>query len=137
MKKILMKKIFSLFSLLFIVNLYSNDSGITDWQVKDSDLLSKKESSKLYRKCRACHGKFAEKSAMNSSLIINKLKRDEVEEIIHLYKNGGIVSDYSDVMKRQVKNLSNSSIKSLSIYISNLNKEKENKENDILGLNVE
>ncbi|MBZ4644362.1 MAG: cytochrome c [Deferribacteres bacterium] len=72
----------------------------------------------LYGKCKGCHGADGSKKAYG---VANPLKGQSQEDIINKlngYKNGTYGGAQKNIMANQVKNLSDTDIKSLAEYIS-------------------
>lgn len=85
--------------------------------------LSAKTGEELFSKCIACHGSTANKMALNKSEIINTWDSKKIEKSLLGYKNGSLnVYGMGVLMKGQVKSLTDDDIKTLSEYVSKLNK---------------
>ena len=89
-----------------------------------SKTIAKKEltidGSKIFAKCVSCHGKNAEKKALNKSKVIQGWSVLEVTTAINGYKDGSYGSTMKGVMKPQVNKLSDAEIQAVSEFISNL-----------------
>jgi cytochrome c553 len=75
----------------------------------------------LYNRCAACHGKKAEKKALNMSEKIHNWDSDKIYSALKGYKNGTFGGSMKGLMKGQVAKLSDTDIKLLSQYIPTLN----------------
>jgi cytochrome c553 len=81
------------------------------------------DSAALFKKCSACHGLNAEKSALGKSEIIAGWKADKTITALNDYKAGTRnTKGMGAIMKSQVAPLSDKEIKSLSVYIASLKK---------------
>ncbi|MFT7004016.1 MAG: cytochrome c [Sulfurimonas sp.] len=74
----------------------------------------------LFKKCASCHGKNADQAALGKSQIIQGWSQEKLEKALHGYKDGSYGGDLKNVMKSQVKKLSDEDIEDLSEYISDL-----------------
>jgi len=78
----------------------------------------------LFVRCAGCHGAKAEKHALGVSKVIAELNATEIETALNGYKAGTFGGPMKGVMKGQVKDLNETQIKSLALYISKLGKQK-------------
>lgn len=98
-----MKKII-LLSILVALGLSANENGAT-----------------LYKSCSACHGLNGEKKALNVSLIIKDMTREDISISLNGYKNGTYGGKMKGLMVSQVSKLAEPDLEDLSIYIASLN----------------
>ncbi len=78
-------------------------------------------ASVLYtNQCSSCHGKQAEKSALNASENISKWDVKKIESALQGYKTGTFGGKMKAIMQAQIKPLSDEEIKLLSVYITKL-----------------
>ena len=82
--------------------------------------IVKKDGATIFLKCVSCHGKSAEKKALNKSQVIKGWKSNKLVSALQGYKNGTYGSSMKGVMKPQVSKLSDAEIEAVSNYISNL-----------------
>jgi len=75
----------------------------------------------LYKKCAGCHGENGERSALQQSATIGGQESNLTIKELTAYKNGEL-NQYGlgNIMKLQLKALSQADIKELSNYIANL-----------------
>jgi len=87
-----------------------------------SQIVSEAKSGEsLYvTKCSSCHGKHAEKSALNSSQIIAGWESTKIQNALSGYKNGTYGGKMKGIMKGQVIPLNEGQTERLSTYISSL-----------------
>jgi cytochrome c len=78
------------------------------------------EGAMLYKKCIVCHGKKAEKKALNRSQVIATWNEKQIEEALHGYKNKTYGGALKSTMIGQVKTLDDKDIKALAKYIQTL-----------------
>lgn len=75
--------------------------------------------SSLYaQKCASCHGKGAEKSALNSSQVIAGWSSEKTKSALNGYKAGTFGGKMKGIMEGQSRPLSDSEITLISDYIS-------------------
>ena len=74
----------------------------------------------IFKKCVSCHGKNAEKKALNKSQIIKGWASDKVVAALNGYKDGTYGGSMKGLMKAQVSKLSDEDVKKVSEYISKL-----------------
>ncbi len=95
-------------------------------QIPKKTVVRKKEpvvaldGSKLFKKCTACHGTYAEKKALNKSHVIQGWSSASIIKALNGYKDGIYGGSMKSVMKVQVSKLSKEEIKALAKYISTL-----------------
>lgn len=77
------------------------------------------KGAQLYAKCAACHGKNAEKKALNASQVIQGWSKEKIADAIRGYKNSTYGGAMKAVMIGQVATLSDEDIEILAEYISN------------------
>jgi len=71
--------------------------------------------------CYACHGDNMDKSCYGVSKIPNKLNQDTIFKTLRAYKLGTKnIYGMGEVMKSQLKSLSDDDLKKLSVYIPTL-----------------
>jgi len=76
-------------------------------------------SASLYsQKCASCHGKNAEKSALNASAAIAGWSSSKLQKSLQGYKAGNFGGSMKAIMQGQTKPLSTNQIKLISDYIS-------------------
>ncbi len=94
---------------------------ITDTAVKIDIQEETISGSSLYaRKCASCHGKDANKSALNASQIIAGWNSKKTQDALNGYKNGTFGGKMKGIMEGQSKPLSESEIILISDFISAL-----------------
>lgn len=76
----------------------------------------------LFKKCATCHGKLAEKSALNKSKIINEFSEEEIIKALKGYQDGTYGGASKALMKPNVAKLNDDDIKALASYIVSLKK---------------
>jgi len=74
----------------------------------------------LYARCGACHGQNGEKKALNASAIIQGWSKEQVYKALDGYQDGSYGGNMKGVMLGQVKNLSDTELEALAVYISSL-----------------
>ena len=79
-----------------------------------------KSGEELYVACLSCHGKNAEKSALNKSLVIQGWNAKKIEIALKGYQDETYGRTMKSIMQAQAKKLSDAQIKALSKYISEL-----------------
>jgi len=95
---------------------------ITPMIKKVQEIVTIPDVKTTFQKCSACHGKNAEKKALNKSAIIKDWNASKIEEALIGYKNGTYGGAMKGLMQSQVNSLSDKEITDLSKYISTLNK---------------
>lgn len=70
--------------------------------------------------CSSCHGKSAEKPALNASAIIATWSSKKIQDALQGYKSGTYGGKMKGIMQGQIKPLSDSQIEALGDYISKL-----------------
>jgi cytochrome c553 len=86
-----------------------------------SAVLYAQSGASVYKQCAGCHGKHGEKKAIGRSAIIAKQKPSLTIKQLKAYKAGTLnLHGMGAVMKKNVANLSNSDIKAVADYISQL-----------------
>ncbi len=78
------------------------------------------DGAKIFTKCSSCHGKNAEKKALNKSQIIQGWNKKQLTTAINGYKDGSYGSSMKGVMKPQVMKLTNEEVAAVAAYISKL-----------------
>lgn len=82
-------------------------------------LTTSVSGASLYtQKCASCHGKNAQKSALNISQAIAGWSSTKITDTLNGYKNGTYGGSMKGLMQGQSKPLTDSDIKILSDYIS-------------------
>ena len=76
------------------------------------------DGATLFKKCAACHGANAEKSALGKSQVIAGWAADKTEAALKGYKDGSYGGAMKGLMKGQVATLSDADIKALAEHIS-------------------
>lgn len=71
----------------------------------------------LYTKCIACHGAEGEKSALNKSLIIKDMSKENFVKAMKGYKDGSYGKDQKALMKVQVTALSDAQMEEIASFI--------------------
>ncbi|DAB35622.1 MAG TPA: cytochrome C [Sulfurospirillum cavolei] len=72
----------------------------------------------LYSKCIACHGAQGEKAALNKSLVIKEMSKEDFVKALKGYKDGSYGREQKAMMKPQVANLSDAQIEELASFIA-------------------
>lgn len=86
-------------------------------------MLNAADGSVLFQKCISCHGKKAEKQAMNKSEVIAGWKEAKTLDALKGYKAGKRnTKGMGAVMKGQMAKLSDADMKALAKYIATLKK---------------
>ncbi len=80
----------------------------------------KVDGAKLFTVCSSCHGAHAEKKALGKSQIIKGWSEAKIITALQGYKNGTYGGAMKAVMKGQAAKLSDTDIKALAEYISQL-----------------
>jgi len=75
-------------------------------------------ATSLFKKCIACHGKNAEKKALNQSEIIKDWSAEKISNALKGYKDGSYGGTMKGLMKSQVATLSDQDIELLSHHIA-------------------
>ena len=84
-------------------------------------LMGETDGEALYKKkCTSCHGINAQKRALNTSKVINTLKKEEITKALIGYKNGSYGGKMKGFKKGLVKSLSEDDMCAISIYIQTL-----------------
>ena len=84
-------------------------------------LMGETDGEALYKKkCASCHGKNAQKRALNISLVINTLPKEELTQALIGYKNGSYGGKMKGIKKGLVNSLSEDDISAISTYIQTL-----------------
>jgi len=83
-------------------------------------VVLKIDGAQLFSKCISCHGKNAEKKALNKSNVIKGWSTDKTITAINGYKDGSYGSSMKGVMKPQVSKLTEAEVQALAEYISKL-----------------
>lgn len=78
------------------------------------------DGAKLFAKCVSCHGKNAEKKALNKSKVIKGWAVEDTVTALNGYKDGTYGSTMKGVMKPQVAKLTDAEVKAIAEYISKL-----------------
>jgi cytochrome c553 len=89
-------------------------------QIQKKSILKPIDGAKIFAKCSSCHGKGAEKKALNKSQIIKGWSQEKIITAINGYKDGTYGSSMKGVMKPQVIKLTKEEINAVSAYISKL-----------------
>jgi cytochrome c553 len=76
------------------------------------------DGATLFKKCAACHGANAEKSALGKSQVIAGWDATKVADALKGYKAGTYGGAMAGLMKGQVATLSDADIQALAEYIS-------------------
>lgn len=71
-----------------------------------------------YKPCMGCHGVKGEKSALNRSMIINEMTKQEIIDALMGYKNNTYGGPMKGLMKVQVKKLTPEEIIAIAEFIS-------------------
>ena len=71
-------------------------------------------------KCASCHGKNAEKVALNKSQIIAGWESQKTMDVLKGYQDGSYGNSLKAIMRGQVTTLSEKQLKAVSKYISTL-----------------
>jgi cytochrome c553 len=104
-------------------------SKVTDSAVQVKDNIKQKihtatapsiDGKALYTKCVACHGKNAEKKALNTSKVIKGWQSKQIADALLGYKNGTYGGAMKSIMQGQVSKLNEDEIQALASYISTL-----------------
>ena len=74
----------------------------------------------LYKKCASCHGKKAEKKALNKSQVIQGWDKQKIVDALKGYKDGSYGGAMKGLMKGQVATYDDAQIEAVSEYISTL-----------------
>lgn len=124
-KKINNLTIIFLFMLISSINLFSSDRGYPGFNVEEEKklIIRKNRIDKgklLFDKCSTCHGKYGEKSALETSAIIKGWRPSKVLESFNIYKNYEKKNEKKIIMKKMLLPYSESDLKSLAEYISAL-----------------
>ncbi len=79
------------------------------------------DTLELYKNCAGCHGENGEKQALNKSKRIGGQEANKTIKELTAYKNGELDQyGLGNIMKLQISTLSDSDIKEVAEYISNL-----------------
>lgn len=110
--------------LLFLFFYMMEDSVLgNDKKIDSNDYITSIEMTPefLYRaKCSACHGRYAEKVALNESQIIKGWPKEKIVEAIKGYQNGSYGKTFKKLMHGQIKDLDEKNINLIADYISNI-----------------
>ena len=79
-----------------------------------------KSGAEVFKACVACHGKHAEKTALNKSKVIKGWDAAKVSAALNGYKNGTYGGSMKALMIGQVGFLTDDEVQSVSEYISRL-----------------
>jgi cytochrome c553 len=74
-------------------------------------------ASPLYTKCIGCHGKVGEKKALNKSLIIKNMSKEDFVKSLKGYKDGSYGRTMKVLMKSQVIHLNDLQIEEIANFI--------------------
>ena len=85
-----------------------------------SVVVTKVDGAKIFAKCVSCHGKTAEKKALNKSQIIRGWSSAKTITALKGYKNGTYGSSMKGVMKSQAAKLSDAEMEAVAKYIAKL-----------------
>jgi len=80
----------------------------------------KLDGKTLFKVCSSCHGKKAQKKALNASHVIQGWSKEKVETALYGYQNGTYGGAMKGVMMGQAKSLDDAKISALAEYISTL-----------------
>ncbi|WP_267524779.1 c-type cytochrome [Campylobacter sp. MG1] len=80
------------------------------------------DGAALFKTCATCHGKQAEKSALNKSKIIADFSEEEIIKSLKGYQDDTYGGASKALMKPNVKKLNDDDIKALASYIVSLKK---------------
>ena len=109
--------------LFFFFFLESSSEGSYSQMDKDDQITIpiKMSPEFLYRaKCSACHGKYAQKVALNESQIIKGWPKQKIVNALKGYQNGSYGKTFKKLMHGQIKDLDEKNIDLISEYISNI-----------------
>lgn len=84
--------------------------------------VAKIDPALLFKACASCHGAKGDKKALGQSALIGSWNEDKIAAALVGYKDGTYGKAMKGLMKAQVNKLSDEEIKSISKYISTLNK---------------
>ena len=84
--------------------------------------VTKIDPALLFKACASCHGAKGDKKALGQSALIGTWSADKIAAALVGYKDGTYGKAMKGLMKAQVNKLSDEEIKSISKYISTLNK---------------
>ena len=76
------------------------------------------QATPLYTKCVACHGAEGEKSALNKSMIIRDLSKEDFIAAMKGYKAGTYGKEMKAMMKAQAFPLNDAQIEELANFIT-------------------
>lgn len=87
-------------------------------------LAAQGDGKTLYKKkCASCHGINAKKRALNTSKVINTLKKEEITKALFGYKNGSYGGKIKGLKQGLLKSLNEDDIDAISTYILTLKPE--------------
>lgn len=104
-----MKKLITIISIVATFSLLANAEETTS-----------PNGGQIFKKCAACHGKDASKSALGKSKIIKNMTKEELETAIKGYQKGTYGGAMKGLMKGQVINLKDEDINAVIKYIKEL-----------------
>ncbi|NQY21826.1 MAG: c-type cytochrome [Campylobacteraceae bacterium] len=84
--------------------------------------VAKIDPASLFKACASCHGAKGDKKALGQSDLIGTWSADKIAAALVGYKEGTYGKAMKGLMKAQSVRLSDEEIKSISKYISTLNK---------------
>lgn len=89
-------------------------------QKVEDTVKTQKSGQELYVACIACHGKNAEKKALNASAVIANWSQEEIFNALKGYKEGTYGGNMKGTMTGQVARLSDEQMQRLAEYITTL-----------------